>query len=378
MLGLSAESEASFIVAVTMAVLAGLAVALRLLTKTWTKAGYAVDDWWLLFSLLTMYAYVGLIEGGGGLDITTLIFDYQKLVHVLKALYIIVPVYVLCVTAIKISILCLYRRLFPIQAFRRMSYVVDVLCVLWLIAAELASLLACIPARKFWDPLSSGRCLNFNTYFLGIEVANTIIDVIILCLPLHMIRNLHLPFRQKIALSMIFLVGAFVIVTCIVRIVLVYQPHSAYISFSKGQIWSSIQLGVALICACLPTYRPLLIRFKGVFSSLRQRYGSVFSRSSRSGSGSGSGNSDNSRGKSDPERDAGSFQLSPSPKALYGDDSRPSQHNGVDGGVGGLVHKTRSEEEEEQEPELELELEQERRYGLSKPMFVVERTEQVV
>lgn len=57
MLGLREESEPAFASAVIMLILASIAVGLRLLTKKWTKLGYGVDDWWLLFALSTVYAY---------------------------------------------------------------------------------------------------------------------------------------------------------------------------------------------------------------------------------------------------------------------------------------------------------------------------------
>ncbi len=37
-------------------------------------------------------------------------------------------------------------------------------------------------------------------------------------------------------------------------------------------VWSNIHLGTAIICACLPTYRPLLIMGGACWSLIRQRY----------------------------------------------------------------------------------------------------------
>lgn len=40
-------------------------------------------------------------------------------------------------------------------------------------------------------------------------------------------------------------------------------------SFSQGILWSTIELGVALICACLPTYRPLLTHSLGMLNVVK-------------------------------------------------------------------------------------------------------------
>ena len=85
-----------------------------------------------------------------------------------------------------------------------------------------------------------------------------------------------------------------VIITGIVRIIIVYQPHSnngetshalhgtepepntRLVSFTKSQLWSNIHIGTAIVCACLPTYRPLLAKASAFSQSLRLRYGTIF------------------------------------------------------------------------------------------------------
>lgn len=67
----------------------------------------------------------------------------------------------------------------------------------------------CHPVEAAWDPLrtSKNQCLLFGTFVLGYELSNVMIDLIILCLPIYMIRQLHLPARQRWILSLIFLLG---------------------------------------------------------------------------------------------------------------------------------------------------------------------------
>ena len=111
------------------------------------------------------------------------------------------------ITATKIAILCLYFRLFPTPLFRRATVLWGVICVLWLIAAEIAILqcLSMTAARD--DPMKVRACHNSEKYFLAANITETILDFAILCLPLRVVSSLQLPSRQKLVLYMTFLVG---------------------------------------------------------------------------------------------------------------------------------------------------------------------------
>lgn len=108
---------------------------------------------------------------------------------------------------IKISVLCLYRRIFSTQKFRFTFLYVGILTFLWFLAVELATIMTCLPPEKFWNRETPGTCLNFNVFTLAYSICEIIIDTVILCLPLGMISTLHLSRRNKILLSGIFLLG---------------------------------------------------------------------------------------------------------------------------------------------------------------------------
>lgn len=52
---------------------------------------------------------------------------------------------------------------------------------------------------------------------------------------------------------------------------LVYELNDE-VPFTQGDIWSNIHAGTAIICACLPTYRPLFPRLAAFSNNVRQRY----------------------------------------------------------------------------------------------------------
>ena len=53
--------------------------------------------------------------------------------------------------------------------------------------------------------------------------------------------------------------------------------HLLIVSLTRGGLWSNIHLGTAILCACLPTYRPTLSRLVVLAKSFSTRVTSLFS-----------------------------------------------------------------------------------------------------
>lgn len=125
-----------------------------------------------------------------------------------QAVQIAIIVFGLSITATKISILCLYHRLFPTPFFRSATISLGVLCVIWLIAIESILIFKCVSmtsSRVNW--IQASTCIDFKRYFLAANITETLLDFGILCLPLQVVSTLQLPPRQKMVLYMTFLVG---------------------------------------------------------------------------------------------------------------------------------------------------------------------------
>lgn len=79
--------------------------------------------------------------------------------------------------------------------------------IAWFISAFVVGLVYCIPLDKFWHPFKPGHCLDFNLFYLLIGVFETVIDVVILILPVRATFNVQLPLKTKLLVSSIFLLG---------------------------------------------------------------------------------------------------------------------------------------------------------------------------
>ena len=113
------------------------------------------------------------------------------------------------VTAVKLSILCMYRRIFSIDAsFRRQSLMVGIVVVAFWLANTIASVANCIPLQYSWISLSDPRyCFNYNVFWMATGVIEVVIDTTILALPVRMVLGLQLSLKRKISIVLIFLLG---------------------------------------------------------------------------------------------------------------------------------------------------------------------------
>ena len=154
---------------------------------------------------------IGVISdpsGGQFVDRDSPTFDYAQHVTYLKVTFTTALLYFTVVTSIKISILLMYRRVFSIEKFRRQSFVVGGVVVLWWFVGTLLTILGCLPIHRFWvGPSAGGYCFDLNIFWTGMGVAELVIDTVILVLPIGIVVKLWMPLQQKILVIGIFLLG---------------------------------------------------------------------------------------------------------------------------------------------------------------------------
>ena len=78
--------------------------------------------------------------------------------------------------------------------------------LVWLVMTIVA-LIACRPVSKVWEPLVQGTCYNFNAFVFGSGLFDTLLDCLVLVLPVKSILGLQMPMSRKLSICGIFLVG---------------------------------------------------------------------------------------------------------------------------------------------------------------------------
>ncbi|KAL8895946.1 MAG: hypothetical protein Q9207_007940 [Kuettlingeria erythrocarpa] len=114
----------------------------------------------------------------------------------------------------------------------------------------------------YYFPGSSETTFNVDylKFWLAMAIVEIFLEIIIMVLPVREVYQLQLSRKKKLLCSLVFALGGFVIVTGIVRIAILYHPGETDFDLTQGDIWLNVHLGTAIICACLPTYRPLISR----------------------------------------------------------------------------------------------------------------------
>lgn len=107
----------------------------------------------------------------------------------------------------RLAILVLYHRIIPSQTFRRCVYVMMVYCVATSIAVWIPSLVVCRPIRYFWDKSVAGYCSSALPALTANFVINLVADIVILIMPVPTFFGLHIPWKQKLGLILIFALG---------------------------------------------------------------------------------------------------------------------------------------------------------------------------
>ena len=186
---------------------------------------------------------------------------------------------------IKLSILFLYRRIFPTPWFQWAVLVVGLWVVAWGFTNFFGDIFQCFPIEKLWNPSVQGHCISYGKLSFSMGIVNIVNDFVILILPMPLVWRLQLKRNKKILITVTFMGGT---VACIVSIVRLHYTHAVNSTFDSScesffvssllylleklklsmlgddvnvGIVSGVELCIGIIAACIPTYRPLFNKF---------------------------------------------------------------------------------------------------------------------
>ncbi|KAM4065404.1 hypothetical protein HRG_004277 [Hirsutella rhossiliensis] len=284
---------------IAMIILTTLATIARFAVKTSRHQAPTGADWLCLLSMPLFYTYCGLIihfivdtslYGSFDIEPTRGLVELRNL---LKTTYASEILFGLIITIAKLSILWLYYTIFSGANSTLNKLVIKgaaVACLVWFVVATFVVVFQCNPIHAYWDNyVMKPWCFSSPRLLLGYEMTNLFFDVAILCIPVPIVWKLRLSSFKKMGVLVIFLLGAFVCVASIVRLSMIWHPPDVDkgVDFSPTMMWSTIQLGLAIICACLPTLGPLLPTISTPFEYIGSWTASLWSRSSPNSSGRG-------------------------------------------------------------------------------------------
>ncbi|KAI2631513.1 hypothetical protein GGS26DRAFT_591385 [Hypomontagnella submonticulosa] len=297
-------------------VLAIASVALRFYTRIFTRAGLRADDWLILAALLTALVITALVLIGNTVDPNGLAMSenadpdyvYTPADHTyLKLSFTCSVLYFTVAGATKLGILLMYHRIFAVStAFRYQLFVASALVLGWWVGCTVAALRKC-------DSLETGlrstlndprHCFNFTVFWLAAGICELVLDAAILTMPVSVVVRMRYTLRQKLVVSGIFLLGALSIASGIAKTILAYNPGKRSLSYANTEVWTALHTSIAILCASLPIFKPLVRRIANSYLVTRIS-GLLFPRrkhesSSSSGIESGTGSERNRNANAGP------------------------------------------------------------------------------
>ncbi|KAF4875331.1 hypothetical protein CGCSCA1_v005613 [Colletotrichum siamense] len=140
--------------------------------------------------------------------------------------------------------------------------------------ASLLSLFGCRPVYASWDAvaLKTASCVDKETVYMVLSIANIIMDIVILVLPLKIVIPLQMARRQKASVILLFATGTFVCAAAIKRTIIL-PPLMKSLDYSWDVAeqfnWSFLEANAGIVCAAVPGLKPFFVRYLPSFISSR-------------------------------------------------------------------------------------------------------------
>ncbi|CAK7213236.1 hypothetical protein SBRCBS47491_001733 [Sporothrix bragantina] len=282
----------------TLAVFSGVFVLARLAYRMFIAGSIGADDWLCLVAVLvgapsSAMLTEGLANNGLGRDVWTL--PTANIYRFIEFFYIIEVLYFTDVMLLKLTLLFFYLRIFPSQGVRRIFYGTIGFVIVYGIVFVFMGIFQCSPISYYWtnwDGQHTGHCLSVNSIGWANAAISIAIDIWMLAVPLWQLRKLRLHWKKKIGVAVMFTVGTFVTIVSILRLQsLLHFANSTNPTWDNYEVinWSTIEINVGIICACLPSLRLILVHFfPRVLGSSQRSYNQYYN--------SGGGPNGNSQG----------------------------------------------------------------------------------
>ncbi|GAB1311870.1 hypothetical protein MFIFM68171_02080 [Madurella fahalii] len=275
-------------------VICTICFALRAWQRTELKVKFGVDDGLITVSFLMMWAIYAVfachvIYGGLGDDLVALYLnDPQKLSEFIKFVYAEKLAIPIVLTVIKCSILAMYVRFFPTRFMKVSCSAVGVFIVIFGFAVFFPSVFVCTPIEKNWNPRAEGTCNQAADDWTAWQdgIPEFVTAIVLFALPVYEVWCLSSSFRNKVAISAVFLVGSLSVIASVVRFVIAYRQHATLArdrSSSQGMFnmngarmvaqlmtWVHVEICAGFIANCLPSLRPLAVLVLQAFGLVKK------------------------------------------------------------------------------------------------------------
>ncbi|KAF2450775.1 hypothetical protein P171DRAFT_378100 [Karstenula rhodostoma CBS 690.94] len=252
---------------VGMAVAMGV-IGLRLSVRHF-GIGIGWDDGLMVVGFVVAAGFFGIVSSwitlgmGYNLDPNSPLYLtlMNNLPSIYKGLLVAQVLYVTSLTAMKLSVLMFYLRIFTVRILQIATKVFIGGIICWGVAFILYMLLVCRPIEANWIfTMTPTNCGDQIAMYTSLIALNMITDFFIMVFPLYTIWNLQMRTAEKLALTISFCLGFTVIALGAVRLHALYDlALAANLTGTVEQtvFLATMELWFNSLALSIPTLRPL-------------------------------------------------------------------------------------------------------------------------
>ncbi|KAH9900475.1 hypothetical protein F4778DRAFT_739113 [Xylariomycetidae sp. FL2044] len=245
-------------------------IVLRLFTR-WRLARLGAEDWTILATLVmyitTLSLCTVLVHYGLGRHIYYVPIEHQQNLN--RWNWIVQPFGILTLPIGKISVVLLLQRLMgPTAVFRKWFLWINMVAfTASMVASSILSFAQCNPPRALWEDVPGSTCLDpsIQAHFAEFTCAySSFLDFVLALIPITFIRHLKMSLQKKVGLCVLLGMGVLSGVCAAIKTVqssdlgvredVSWELYSLY-------AWSSSEIFLNIVCACIPTLKPLYDHF---------------------------------------------------------------------------------------------------------------------
>lgn len=250
-------------------VISSVFIALRIYTRYCIIRSLGWDDYMMVINLATFIAFIATTSVGVSYGVGKKTEDIVRLgLDNSKAIYWEAVGQGICIMGIAVSKAAI--ALFLLRIVVRKWHI----ALLWSVMVSTAVFssitttllfLQCKPVSFLWNPtIPGGYCpVNFTDVGLSMGAWSAAMDFVLAILPWPVVMGLNMKRKEKITIACGLSLGVFAGCCSVVRTVELRTLASKenYVHDTAPMLlWSSSEICLTIICACIPVLRPLYVR----------------------------------------------------------------------------------------------------------------------
>ncbi|KAK0100939.1 hypothetical protein ONS96_006172 [Cadophora gregata f. sp. sojae] len=218
----------------------------------------------LAWFMTTGYCVTGLLMAGHGGGNHEWEVPREELIQFQKILYADTILYGPAAFLTKTTLLLIFTRVFS-HCTRTVKFIYAFIGVMacYYVPVLILKIRLCTPIEGLWDPSVESMCFNQQSIFFTDAMVSVATDATVLILPGPLVFTLNVGIFKRIRIGILLGVGGLATIASTWRAVLVWAPD-AYeditVTFVRINLLGIAEVGIGIMCACVPTFNILFTR----------------------------------------------------------------------------------------------------------------------